>query len=70
MISLSTLAAIEAQCQALKCSHSPLGGLKVVLATGDFHQFPPVTGTSLWEHAPLNSPDNHRGKVGSSMPCC
>ena len=36
MVSLSTLAAIEAQCRALKGSLSSFGGLKVVLDTNDF----------------------------------
>ena len=52
MISMAILASIESQCQVVKGSNSPFGGLKVVLITGDFLPIPtgyrqsPVGGRS------------------------
>ena len=62
MVSLDFLATVDLHLGRAKSLHenssAVLGGLSVVIFLGDFFQFSPVTGRSLWE-VPLSSHEEH-----------
>ena len=53
MVSSKLMDSIDKQCKVVKnlddSSTAVFGGLPVVIALGDFHQFPPVRANALWQ---------------------
>jgi hypothetical protein len=64
MVSLKLMDSIDKQCNIMKNldsnSIAVFGGLPVVIALGDFHQFPPVRARALWQKQESN--DEKRGQ--------
>lgn len=67
MISAEILCAISRRLQMLFCSEEPFGGLNM-LFFGDFYQFPPVSGTSLYKQSFSSTLDTN-GKVDAALGC-
>ena len=64
MVSSKLMDSVDKQCNAMKnldsSSTAVFGGLPVVIALGDFHQFPPVRARALWQKQ--ESHDEKRGQ--------
>ena len=62
MVSSKLMDSVDKQCNAMKNldsnSTAVFGGLPVVIALGDFHQFPPVRARALWKATTKNEVNN------------
>lgn len=66
MVSLKLLLTVDAQLSQAKSKTdnyiAVLGGLALVIMIGDFYQFPPIVGRSLWSK-PITSDENHGKRI-------
>ena len=72
MVSSKLMDSVDKQCNAIKNldsnSTAVFGGLPVVIALGDFHQFPPVQARALWQKQESND-ENNSGTCSRTWSC-